>query len=181
MTLLAEVGEGTMVRGPIACICMICLIAPLSASGDPIVITVAPDQASPADFTTIQGAIDYLYALEAGPGEYVVVVQPGTYEEQIDFRGVPVSVRADGDAGEVVIDGTGQSGSVVRFVSGETSLSRLEGFTITGGTGDSAILTDAVGGGVFCYYSDPIIERCVITANTANGGGGVFALASEVI
>ncbi|MDF7825229.1 choice-of-anchor Q domain-containing protein [Pontiellaceae bacterium B12227] len=45
----------------------------------------------------------------------------------------------------------------------------LEGFTITNG------YTEAVGGGVFCEWTVPVVSNCVFLGNNAeDGGGGMF-------
>jgi hypothetical protein len=80
----------------------------------------------PAEITTIQGAIDI-----ANTGD-TVLVAPGSYAENIDFKGKAITVASEGGASATVLDGSGVA-PVVRFGSGETGNSILQGFTIQNG------------------------------------------------
>ena len=66
--------------------------------------------------------------------------------------------------------------SVVIFENGETERSRLEGFTITGGSGTGG---ESVGGGVVCSASSPILVNLRIMGNSALYGGGLYCLESS--
>ncbi len=126
----------------------------------PIPITV------PGDFTTIQGAIN---AAECGD---VIIVKPGTYRENIDFKGKNITVRStdpeDPDVVEATIIDGNSSGRVVTFNSGEGEEALLWGFTITGGDAGS----NNGGGILVSSSSSPVIKGNVITDNTAYNGGG---------
>jgi beta propeller repeat protein/parallel beta-helix repeat protein len=122
----------------------------------------------PADYATIQQAIN-----ESNNGD-VVVVDPGTYAENINFSGKNIVVTGTNpDDSEIVaatiIDGQGR-GSVVVFESGESPEAVLTGFTITGGYG-KADSTDSEtnylywGAGISCINASPTIKCNVITAN----------------
>lgn len=98
----------------------------------------------PGDYPSIQEAID-----AAGHGD-TVVVEAGTYYENIDFRGKRITVRSTrpGDwkvVAETVIHGSGR-GSTVTFQEGEYAGTVLEGFTITGGSGTPAVYNSPEGG-----------------------------------
>jgi len=121
-------------------------------------------------FSTVQRGID-----AASDGAEVVVAE-GTYAENVNFNGKPITVRSsDPDDPAVVaatiIDGN-QSGSVVTFNNGEGSDSVLAGLTIRHGKAPN-------GGGVYCRAS-PTIEKCVIRDNIASNdwgsgwGGGIY-------
>lgn len=127
----------------------------------------------PIDFDTIQEAI------AASSNGDTIYVGPGTYFENIDFLGKSITVESTEGPELTTIDGSALTdgpgfGSVVRFLSGETTASVLRGFTLTGGTGTS-LGGDSAGGAIACVDSSPIIEGNVITGNTAEQGGGVFA------
>ncbi|MFC1888949.1 right-handed parallel beta-helix repeat-containing protein, partial [Thermodesulfobacteriota bacterium] len=121
----------------------------------------------PADEPTIQAAID-----EATHGD-LVLVDPGTYVENIVFKGKRITVRSTQGADVTVIDGNG-TGSVVMFVFGETPKSVLEGFTVTNGCNEN-------GAGIFCALSFPTITNCKIIHNGALRGGGIFCTASSPV
>lgn len=122
----------------------------------------------PADYPTIQAAIDV-----AGNGD-IIVVSPGTYNERIDLKGKEIHLRSvdptdDAIVAATVIHGQGL-GTTVRCISGETTSTIIDGFTITGG---AATLH---GGGIRIQSSSPTIDNCVIVGNTAtSSGGGMYA------
>jgi hypothetical protein len=96
--------------------------------------------------------------------------------ENIDFLGKAIVVISEYGPDSTVIDGN-QEGSVVKFVSGETVKSVIEGFTITNGSGTFLDLYwEYAGGGIFCNGSAPTIQYNIITGNTANNGGGIAAV-----
>jgi hypothetical protein len=124
----------------------------------------------PADVDSIQGGIDL-----ANPGD-TVLVQPGTYYENINFNGKNVVVgswtltTADTSyVSQTVIDGN-SNGSVVKFGSGEDSIALLCGFTITNGSG--LWYVDG-GGGINVNNSSPTLEFLKITYNHAAEGAGI--------
>ena len=121
----------------------------------------------PVDYSTIQTGI---YAAIYGD---TVLVQPGTYVENINFNGKNITVGSlflttwdTTYISQTVIDGN-QDGSVVRFESGEDSTAILIGFTITNG---SAVY----GGGIYSDYCNPNIENVMISSNSAYFGGGIY-------
>ena len=127
----------------------------------------------PKDHPTIQAAID------AAVDYDTVLVAPGTYVENIDFKGKDIAVRSDDGAEVTVIDG-GQVGSVVTFNSGETNNACIEGFTLTNGTGRFDGSSRYSGGGVYCENANPTIRHNRIWSNGAGDfyssgyGGGIF-------
>jgi hypothetical protein len=122
----------------------------------------------PHEYPTIQSAID-----AAHDGD-VVIVDVGTYVENINFGGkniVLTSTNPDdwGVVAATVIDGGGYS--VVKFAGSETTECVLKGFTITGGGHTSS------GGGIYGNGTVATISNCIITGNRASldeyvyGGG----------
>ncbi|MCB9881141.1 MAG: hypothetical protein H6834_05070 [Planctomycetes bacterium] len=110
---------------------------------------------------SIQAAIQ-----SAGPGDRVLV-QPGTYVEQIDFLGKAIEVIGLQGAGVTTIDGGGQA-PVVRFVQGEGVNTRLQGFSITRGAS-----SQSTGGVLVAAPATPTIEDCRIHGNSGRYGGGL--------
>jgi len=130
----------------------------------------------PADIDSIQGGINL-----ATNGD-TVLVQPGTYVENINFNGKNIVVGSltltTGDTSyisQTVIDGD-SSGSVVTFESGEDSTAALSGFTLTNGNG-----AWEEGGGISIRNSSPIISNITIINNWAMKGGGVYLENSDAI
>jgi hypothetical protein len=70
--------------------------------------------------------------------------------------------------------------SVVIFEDGEAREAVLHGFTLTGGTGTPWNWIERAGGAIYCTNgSSPTITGCVLAANAASSGGGVFAYGSS--
>jgi len=119
-------------------------------------------------FASIQHAID-----ETQDGD-TVLVQPGTYVENINFNGKNIVVGSlfltSEDTSyitQTVIDGN-ESGSVVTFNSGENETAEIVGFNIINGLNTN-------GGGVHCYQSSPTLNQLTITDCSATGSAaGVY-------
>ena len=112
-----------------------------------------------------------------------MIVAPGTYLENIDFKGKGITVKSASGAAQTVIDGSApmhpDHGSVVIFSTGETASSRLEGFTLRGGTGTLFPSGLYLGGGIHCEGTSPVIIDNVIRENSALAGGGVACQAAS--
>jgi len=122
----------------------------------------------PADFSTIQAAID------AARHGYTVRVAPGVYNENIDFKQKAITVQATHGPEVTVIDGGG-AGSVVYLGKLCQQNSRLDGFTVTNGS-------NSAGGGILCQkYASPMITNNIITGNDATEGGGIIFSESDAI
>jgi hypothetical protein len=104
-----------------------------------------------------------------------VLVRAGTYFEKIDFLGKDVVLKSLDGPQATIIDASGNFASVVyMFEVGEGA--RLEGFTLTGGSGTGDPPPARAGGGVFVKDSrdrGPIIENNWVIHNTAIYGGGI--------
>ncbi len=127
----------------------------------------------PDDYPTIQQGID------ASLDGDTVLVQPGTYIENINFSARNIVVGSlfltTGDASYIsstIIDGNSW-GSVVIFEYGEDSRAVIAGFTIQNGFSYN-------GGGIYCSYSSPGIRSNSIRDNVAsNEGGGIYCHYSD--
>lgn len=118
----------------------------------------------PADFGTVQAAID------AAVDGQRVCVGAGVWVERLDFGGKAIELAGVGGPYGTVLDGGSGSydlfGPVVTFASGETSASRLTGFTIQHGGADSE------GGGLAIIGASPTLDNLVIRDNLDIGQGG---------
>jgi parallel beta-helix repeat protein len=127
----------------------------------------------------IQAAIN-----TAKSGEQIVV-NKGTYYENIYFKGKNLVVRSTDPNDSAVVAATVIKGGsdVVTFSGGQDENCVLAGFTITGGnrgiycSGSYPTITNCVvakntGEGVYAYYASPTLTNCTITGN---GAGGVAA------
>jgi hypothetical protein len=94
----------------------------------------------PSQYPTIQAGIN------ASVDGDTVLVSPGTYVENIDFRGKAITVKSELGAVSTIIDGN-QVASTVMFESGEDEDSILEGFTVTNGLGGGSY-PNYTGGGI---------------------------------
>ncbi|MBC8403568.1 MAG: right-handed parallel beta-helix repeat-containing protein, partial [Candidatus Marinimicrobia bacterium] len=134
---------------------------------------------SAAPFKSIQAGINF--ATTTGDS---VSVAAGTYVENINFRGGDVKVFGEQGAENTIIDGN-QNGSVVSFVSGESELAELMGFTLRNGNGTNISnagwgINGTVGGGIFCDNgSSPSLLNLKLTQNSVNQSGGGCAFFSD--
>ncbi len=116
----------------------------------------------PDDFDTIQEAID------ASWDTVVIVVRPGTYVENIDFKGTDLTVVSEKGPVVTIIDGA-QTGPVVTFATWEEEGAILDGFFLTNGYGQSTC-----GGGIHCLNASPTIRNNIIEGNKSYLGGGIY-------
>ena len=137
----------------------------------------------PVQYSSIQTAIN------ASINTDTVLVQPGTYFENINFRGKKVVLTSkyyqNSDYSFIqttIINGSTplypDSASCVIFNRNEDSTTVLQGFTLTGGAGTKWADEHGAGlyregGGVLVAYSNPVIQNNIITGNHCLEGGGV--------
>lgn len=137
----------------------------------------------PDDYSTIQNGI------EAADDGDTVLVDSGTYIENINFKGKNIVVAShyclNNDLKSIqstIIDGSNPShpdtASVVLCISGEDTTTVLQGFTITGGRGTK--WPDAhiggfyrEGGGILMEAASPVIKNNLIINNEAINKTGV--------
>jgi hypothetical protein len=168
--------------------------------------TIIVDDDGPADFNSIQPAIN-----SCSNGD-VIEIKPGLYNGQgnydLELQGLAITIRSVNPndpniVAATVIDANG-AGRVFYFdgSNGSGSNSVLYGLTIKGGDADygggiycfndssAAIVNCRVigniadyGGGICCVDSNAIIVNCIISENTAinHGGGGAWSWSSVEI
>ncbi len=112
----------------------------------------------------------------------VVMVAAGTYRERI-FIFPDIHVKGSG-LSSTIIDAAGFGRSAVILASGGTGRPRqnfsIEGFTITGGSGEVGTVIDSVAGGGVFIYGDAVVINNAIVGNVLSGnmtdwlGGGIF-------
>ncbi|MBN2009987.1 T9SS type A sorting domain-containing protein [candidate division KSB1 bacterium] len=151
----------------------------------------------PGDFTKIQDAIN-----SSVDGD-TILVAPGTYYENVNFKGKNILLSSHYFFNEdvsfintTIIDGSkpqfSDTTSVALFLSGEKNTAILQGFTITGGKGSRVRDQDInqivrSGGGILIDHASPTIRHNIIAYNnTTNssgfaGGGGIAAHHSNAI
>jgi len=129
----------------------------------------------PADQPTIQAGINTSVDADT------VLVQPGTYVENINYNGKNITVASlflttqdTTYISATVIDGD-QEGSVVIINYVDNSTAVLCGFTITNGESQALSGTSGRGGGIYMKYSNPTLHNIIIKGNSARfDGGGIF-------
>jgi hypothetical protein len=133
------------------------------------------------DALTIQAGID-----SAASGD-TVLVDPGTYEENITFLGKNILLRSATGPEGTVIDGGLRAASCVSFVNHENSQACLKGFTLVNGTGSPNVpgAAPAFGGGVIILGASPTITNNIISGNvtsssTTGGGGGIWCAGTSI-
>jgi parallel beta-helix repeat protein len=124
----------------------------------------------PSGAPTIQTGID------AATNGDTVLVSPGTYNENIDFKGKAITVtsgaKSFADAASTVINGT-NDGPVVVFATNESAAAILNGFTIQ--NGHASLASGLNGGGISISNASPTVTNNVVANNT---GCGIFVFNS---
>ena len=144
------------------------LLAYLPIAGYSKTITV------PDEFNSIQLAIE-----NSVDGD-TILVNPGTYYENINYNGKNVVIgslyivdKSRSHITSTIIDGF-SSASVVVFENNEDNNAVLEGLSITNGNASQ-------GGGIYCYNVSPTLSNLIIKNNSSSRGGGVSLITSNAI
>jgi len=145
---------------------------------------ITVDDDGPADFSSIQQAINY-----ARNGDEIVVKE-GVYREEVSFAGKAIIVRSRAPQKPEVVEATVIEAAgiyAVRFDFGEGAGSVLRGFTIRGGgircyggapTIEWNVIRDCAGVGIFCENgAAPVVQWNVIRDN---GGRGIEGSAGPI-
>ena len=144
------------------------LIAVLSAFSG-ITVIKTPAQAAtlnvPAQYAGIQQAID------ASADGDTVLIAPGTYPGQINFRGKAITVTSSGGPTNTAIDSMG-AGNVVVFDSGETQSSEISGLTLQNGAAN-------YGAGIIVIGASPHIVGNIFHSNVEGVGGSGAGIGGE--
>ncbi|CAE7357441.1 unnamed protein product [Symbiodinium necroappetens] len=127
--------------------------------------TITVDDDGPADFSSIQAAIN-----ASADGDEIIVM-PGTYFEHLTMLGKAITLRgSDPSSANTVamtmIDGQ-QAGVVIRCENGEGPGTVIEGLNIRNGE-------FATGGGFRIVGASPTIRDCQIEENRSPRGGGAY-------
>lgn len=137
--------------------------------------TLTVDDDGPADFPTIQAAIN------AATDGMTIEVAPGTYGP-FDVGDKRLEVRSTAGAAVTTINAAGQPTSAVKFGAGSTFASTLRGFTIR--TGQGTVFPNnpsgwRAGGGVYLWgpagqgdAAAATIEDCVFIGSSGGCGYG---------
>jgi len=153
---------GRTILSAMAIMCGLVALCGLAGAGDVWYV----DDDAPADFSTIQAAID-----AASDGD-TIIVRDGYYtgegNRDIDFKGKAVHLKSENGPENCIID-CQQQGRAFKFHTGEDENSILDGFTITGGY-------ERLGGGILCDTCSPTIVNNIISGNEAYvQGGGIMS------
>lgn len=114
----------------------------------------------PGEYPSIQAGI------EAATNGDTVLVEAGTYYENVNFIGKAIIVRSADGPECTVIDGCKQDATVA-FENGEIRDSVLDGFTVTNG------FNSFTSGGLICFDSSPTIINNIITGNSDSHYAGI--------
>jgi len=133
------------------------------------------DDDAPADFATIQAAI------EAASDGDTIIVRDGLYtgdgNRDINFDGKAVHLMSENGPDTCIISSGGSAIEPHRafiFSTGEDSSSAIDGFTIADGYVDGVSDMSRSGGAIYCFGASPTIISNRITRNHAEFGAGVY-------
>ena len=160
--------ETTVVR-VLTLLCLAVILSCSSGHTEPVV--VRPDGSG--DFPTIQAAVD---AVQDGDVvELTDGVSVGAGNRDMDFRGKAISLVSQSRGPEsCILRCEGSEAAPHRGMgcqSAESSLSLIEGITITGGYAEGPGLPDDTGGAILCLNASPALRDCRFVGNRAGFSG----------
>lgn len=116
----------------------------------------------PLDYPSIQDAIN------AAVNGNSILVEPGTYPENLDFSDKSLSVQSETGPDETAINGGGENSVVTMWSNSTDTEQTLDGFTLFNGYAND-------GAGIHCETTSSNIFNCAIIGNFAeNNGGGIW-------
>ncbi|MFM7204343.1 MAG: MopE-related protein [Myxococcota bacterium] len=148
----------------------------------------SPDAYVSADGSVMEGLphfTDPAEALRTLPEGSVVLVGPGTYRTQLEFRDKAMVLISELGPEDTILEAAGL-GSTVVFMDSTRETSFLKGFTITGGTGSDPEYCggglsprgELNGGGICLRNASPRLSQLIVRDNSAGDGGGIQMSAS---
>jgi len=159
-------------------VCLLLLIAlVLSCPAWGVVIHVDASAAGPGDGSASSPFIRIQDALDSAIAGQTILVHPGIYSGAGNYNltpgGIDVRIQSTDPNDPAVVASTiidpAFMGRGFNISNGETSGCIIAGLTITNGRAGR-------GGGLYCFRSSPVVEKCVFTGNTATLQGGAMYL-----
>ncbi len=129
---------------------------------------------TPTLIVTNQGAQTLQQAIDQATNNYdIIMVKSGTYsaagDHNLDFKGKPIMLTSENGPSATIIDCQNNSRGF-SFQDNETRASVVNGFTITHGS------NALYGGAILCSNAAPTIRGCIMTANFAPKGAGLYGI-----
>ncbi|MCP4258330.1 MAG: hypothetical protein GY774_12650 [Planctomycetes bacterium] len=114
------------------------------------------------NITTGQIYASVRHAVSDARNGHEILVNPGVYQGNINFRGKNLMLRSTDPNDPAVVASTiltgNGNGNLITFSNNEDTSCVLSGFTITNANN-----------GIYCYGSSPTITNCSIIGNVSNG------------
>lgn len=137
------------------------------AVGDPA--PADPTESDPQENGTAEHPFDRIQeAISVAANKATIIVRPGTYRENISFLGKRIHVTGidpnDADMADFPVIEAVSTEPAVSFAEREGPDSRLTGFVITRGRGQSAA--------IHCSAGSPTVANCLIVGNRSTGANG---------
>ena len=157
-----------------------------------VLVSVAAGHALAVDITLNPGDSIDAAVVGASDGDRILL-NPGTYAGDVDYRGKLLTIEGIAGAGATTIQGSG-AGPVIRVRNQGPDGAALRGVTVTGGSASRGggidvasaahlLIEDCVvsgnaasssGGGLACRGATAALENVIFSANTAGSGADVF-------